>query len=84
MSTLYNVDIKLIPFDICLIHTPAYRFRFITLEKYFYNTYKVDTSYSNHLPKLTVLVVVAFTKKEKRDTQAKKRQGSKQSKHTTF
>ena len=33
----YNVNIKLIPFEIWLIHKPAYSFRFITLEKYFYN-----------------------------------------------
>ena len=31
----YNIDIKLIPIKIRLIHT-FYRFRFITLEKYFF------------------------------------------------
>ena len=31
----YNVDIKLIPFQISLIHKPVYSFGLITLEKYF-------------------------------------------------
>ena len=49
----YNFDIKLIPFEICLIYKPTFSFRFLTL----------DSSDSNHISKFTVVVDVAFTKK---------------------
>ena len=42
-----------------------------------------DSSDSNHLSKFTVLVVVAYTPKEKRHI-SKKGENNKQSKHTTF
>ena len=50
----YNVNIKLIPFEICLIHN-----------------LKISSD-TNHSSKFIVVVVVAFVKKEKLHTQAKK------------
>ena len=52
----YKVNVNLIPFDICLIHTPThYSSRLITL----------TSSESSHPSKFTVLIVVAFTIKGK-------------------
>ena len=64
----YKVDIKLIPFEICLIHKPTH------LDSYL----EMILSNSNHLSKFKALVViVAFTTKDNRHISNKDRTASR-------
>ena len=76
MSMLYNVDIKLILFEICLIH----KIRQIIIK--FIN----KSSHSNHATKFTVLVVVvvAFATKENRNLNKQARAASSVNTDATF
>ena len=56
----YNADIKLIPFEVCLIHKPTHSDSQIK---------KNTSSDLNHSSKFIVLVVVVFTKKEEKKRQ---------------
>ena len=59
MEYACNVDIKLIPFKICLIHKTTYSFRFITLE------ILDDSSDSKTLIKIYSLSCCCIYKKKK-------------------
>ena len=64
----YNVHIKFIPFEICLIHKATH------LDSFFHKKKKIlinrinDLSNLNHSSKFTVLAVVVFTRKKKTKT----------------